>query len=150
MLGNTDVALRRGWHVVAASDEIGVDPVQVWLLGEPWALVRFPTPDGTSRLAAFAEQPEHLRHVAPLVQGPLGEPGVEVHTDALEVALYRAHRIAVAPLTRLLRRHVVAELRAHACRHLDERGRKRAAPRRLAATAGSRGGRGDVVEKAAQ
>jgi vanillate O-demethylase monooxygenase subunit len=33
-------ALRRGWHPVALSTEVGDDPVQVWLLGEPWALWR--------------------------------------------------------------------------------------------------------------
>ena len=44
MLSNTDPALRRGWHVVARSDEIGSDPVKVRLLGEDWALVRLPSP----------------------------------------------------------------------------------------------------------
>ncbi len=67
MLGNTDPALQRGWHVVAASDEIGRDPVQVWLLGEPWALVRLPTADGATRLVAFADRCPH--RLAPLSAG---------------------------------------------------------------------------------
>ena len=68
MLGNTDAALRRGWHVVAASDEIGRDPVQVMLLGEPWALVRLPVSGGGStRLVAFADRCPH--RLAPLSAG---------------------------------------------------------------------------------
>ena len=66
MLGNTDPALRRGWHVVAASDEVGRDPVQVWLLGEPWVLVRLPA-DGATRLVAFADRCPH--RLAPLSAG---------------------------------------------------------------------------------
>jgi len=73
MLGNADPALRRGWHVVAASHEIGRDPVQVWLLGEPWALVRLPTAEGptagggATRLVAFADRCPH--RLAPLSAG---------------------------------------------------------------------------------
>jgi vanillate O-demethylase monooxygenase subunit len=67
MLRNTDPALRRGWHVVARSDDVGHDPVQVWLLGEPWALVRLPTADGTTRLVAFADRCPH--RLAPLSAG---------------------------------------------------------------------------------
>ena len=68
MLGNTDAALRRGWHVVAASDEIGRDPVQVTLLGEPWALVRLPVPRAEStRLVAFEDRCPH--RLAPLSAG---------------------------------------------------------------------------------
>jgi phenylpropionate dioxygenase-like ring-hydroxylating dioxygenase large terminal subunit len=70
-LGNTDTALRRGWHVVATSDEIGRDPVQVWLLGEPWVLVRLPAAgsgaDGATRLVAFEDRCPH--RLAPLSAG---------------------------------------------------------------------------------
>jgi vanillate O-demethylase monooxygenase subunit len=67
MLRNTDPALRRGWHVVARSDEVGRDPVQVWLLGEPWVLVRLPSTDGSTRLVAFADRCPH--RLAPLSAG---------------------------------------------------------------------------------
>jgi vanillate O-demethylase monooxygenase subunit len=69
MLGNTDAALRRGWHVVAASAEIGRDPVQVWLLGEPWVLVRLPDAGaaGGTRLVAFEDRCPH--RWAPLSAG---------------------------------------------------------------------------------
>ncbi len=66
MLSNTDPALRRAWHVVARSAEIGVDPVAVRLLGEQWALVRLPDGDGT-RLVAFADRCPH--RLAPLSAG---------------------------------------------------------------------------------
>ena len=66
MLSNTDPALRRAWHVVAQSAEIGVDPVAVRLLGEQWALVRLPDADGT-RLVAFADRCPH--RLAPLSAG---------------------------------------------------------------------------------
>jgi vanillate O-demethylase monooxygenase subunit len=39
-LTNVDPALRACWHPVAPVGEVGADPVQVWLLGEPWALFR--------------------------------------------------------------------------------------------------------------
>src|SRR3954471_12052431 len=71
MLHNTDPSLRRGWHVVAASDEIGREPVQVWLLGEPWMLVRLPVAgtaaDGATRLVAFEDRCPH--RLAPLSAG---------------------------------------------------------------------------------
>lgn len=66
-LTNTEPALRRGWHVIAASDEVGRDPVQVWLLGEPWVLVRLPTTDEDTRLAAFEDRCPH--RLAPLSAG---------------------------------------------------------------------------------
>jgi phenylpropionate dioxygenase-like ring-hydroxylating dioxygenase large terminal subunit len=66
-LSNTHSALRRAWHVVARSVEVGRDPVSVRLLGEQWALVRLPEPDGTTRLAAFADQCPH--RLAPLSAG---------------------------------------------------------------------------------
>jgi phenylpropionate dioxygenase-like ring-hydroxylating dioxygenase large terminal subunit len=37
---NETRALRRAWHCVAHTDEVDTTPVQVWLLGEPWVLVR--------------------------------------------------------------------------------------------------------------
>ena len=40
MLDNASPALAHGWHAVARADEVGDSPVQVWLLGEPWAVVR--------------------------------------------------------------------------------------------------------------
>lgn len=67
MLRNTDAALRRGWHVVATSDEVGRDPVQVWLLGEPWMLVRLPAADAPPRLVAFEDRCPH--RLAPLSAG---------------------------------------------------------------------------------
>ena len=67
MLTNTDPALRHGWHVVAASTEIGRDPVQVWLLGEPWVLARLPAAGGSPRLVAFEDRCPH--RLAPLSAG---------------------------------------------------------------------------------
>ena len=69
MLGNTEPALRHGWHVVAASDEVGRDPVQVWLLGAPWALVRLPTPDGATRLVAGVNLAREKAYRALLARG---------------------------------------------------------------------------------
>jgi vanillate O-demethylase monooxygenase subunit len=40
VLDNSSATLARGWHAVACSSEIGDRPTQVWLLGEPWAIVR--------------------------------------------------------------------------------------------------------------
>ena len=57
---------------------------------------------------------------AALVEGALGEPGVEVHSDAREIAFELADRVGEAPLTCPLGRHVVAELGSHAFGHLDE------------------------------
>lgn len=62
LLDNTTPALRRCWHVVATSDEVGDGPHQVWLLGEPWVLVRL-GPD----LAAFPDRCPH--RLAPLSAG---------------------------------------------------------------------------------
>jgi len=55
-------ALRRGWHPVAASSEVGEQPSQVWLLGEPWALWR---DDGG--VHAFVDRCPH--RLAPLSAG---------------------------------------------------------------------------------
>jgi vanillate O-demethylase monooxygenase subunit len=61
-LANDDPALRRCWHPVARSAEIGAHPVKVGLLGEDWALVRLP-----SGLAAFVDRCPH--RLAPLTAG---------------------------------------------------------------------------------
>lgn len=61
-LGNTHPVLRRGWHAVALSDEIGDAPVAVTLLAEGWVLVRL---DGSVR--AFADRCPH--RFAPLSAG---------------------------------------------------------------------------------
>ena len=39
-IDNETPALRKAWHAVATVEEVGDGPFQVWLLGEPWALVR--------------------------------------------------------------------------------------------------------------
>jgi phenylpropionate dioxygenase-like ring-hydroxylating dioxygenase large terminal subunit len=39
-LGNADSALRRSWHPVARTADVGLEPVAVQLLGEPWVLYR--------------------------------------------------------------------------------------------------------------
>jgi phenylpropionate dioxygenase-like ring-hydroxylating dioxygenase large terminal subunit len=67
MLTNIDPGLRRGWHVVAASDEVCREPVQVWLLGEPWVLVRLPAAGDATRLVAFEDRCPH--RLAPLSAG---------------------------------------------------------------------------------
>jgi vanillate O-demethylase monooxygenase subunit len=67
MLTNTEPALRRAWHVVALSTEVGIDPVAVRLLGEQWVLVRLPDGDGTTRLVAYVDRCPHRR--APLSAG---------------------------------------------------------------------------------
>lgn len=61
-LDNTSVRMQRAWHVVALSDEVGDAPVQVWLLGRPWVLVRLP--DG---LHAWPDRCPH--RLAPLSAG---------------------------------------------------------------------------------
>ena len=61
-------ALRRAWHPVAMSSEVAHDPVQVWLLGEPWALVR----DATG-VRAFADRCPH--RLAPISAGARCDDG---------------------------------------------------------------------------
>ena len=61
-------ALRKGWHPVALSSEVGAEPTQVWLLGEPWALVR--DDDGVH---AFVDRCPH--RLAPLSAGTRCEDG---------------------------------------------------------------------------
>lgn len=62
ILDNTTAALRRSWHAVAVSDEVGAEPVQVWLLGDPWVLVRL-----RGELRAFPDRCPH--RLAPLSAG---------------------------------------------------------------------------------
>ncbi len=59
---NQSSALDHSWHVVALSDEIGSDPVQVWLLGKAWLLARTPR-----ELLAFEDRCPH--RLAPLSAG---------------------------------------------------------------------------------
>ena len=67
MLSNTHPALRRAWHVVAQSSEVGIDPAAVRLLGKSWVLVRLPTGDGGTRLVAYLDRCPH--RLAPLSAG---------------------------------------------------------------------------------
>src|SRR5438552_592230 len=62
LLDNSSASARRAWHAVAASAEVGDGPVQIWLLGDPWVLVRL---DGQIR--AFADRCPH--RLAPLSAG---------------------------------------------------------------------------------
>lgn len=55
-------AMRRAWHAVATSAEVGDEPVQTWLFGEPWVLVRL-----GGEVVAFADQCPH--RLAPLSAG---------------------------------------------------------------------------------
>lgn len=65
VIDNVTPALAGAWHVVATSEEVGSNPVQVWLLGEPWCLAR--VPDGT--IGAWADRCPH--RLAPLSAGCL-------------------------------------------------------------------------------
>jgi vanillate O-demethylase monooxygenase subunit len=62
LLTNMTAGLRRCWHVVATSDEVGDEPLGVMLLGEPWVLVRL---DGAVR--AFVDRCPH--RLAPMSAG---------------------------------------------------------------------------------
>jgi phenylpropionate dioxygenase-like ring-hydroxylating dioxygenase large terminal subunit len=62
VLTNVEPALRRGWHPVARSDEVGAGPHRVLLLGEPWVLFH----DGT-QMRAFIDRCPH--RLAPLSLG---------------------------------------------------------------------------------
>jgi phenylpropionate dioxygenase-like ring-hydroxylating dioxygenase large terminal subunit len=55
-LSNTDPALRRCWHPVARSDEVGADPVPVRLLGDDWTLARGPALAADPAPAGLAER----------------------------------------------------------------------------------------------
>ncbi len=65
-VGNTDAALRRGWHAVALSSEVTTTPLHVSLLGDDWVLVRLPEGDATT-LTAFVDRCPH--RFAPLSAG---------------------------------------------------------------------------------
>lgn len=64
VLTNTTPALRRAWHCVAESDDVTDSPQRVWLLDEPWVVVRIA---GTAR--AFVDRCPHRS--APLSIGTL-------------------------------------------------------------------------------
>ncbi len=63
-IDNETPALRKAWHAVATVADVGDGPHQIWLLGEPWALVRL---DG--ELRAFVDRCPH--RLAPLTVGRL-------------------------------------------------------------------------------
>ena len=65
-------ALRRAWHPVALSDEIGVQMTQVWLLGEAWVLMR-ETAAADAPVRAFLDRCPH--RLAPLSAGTLCADG---------------------------------------------------------------------------
>jgi vanillate O-demethylase monooxygenase subunit len=69
MLSNTDPALRRCWHVVAQSADVGRDPRAVRLLGEDWVLARL-----GGQLVAFPDRCPHRR--APLSAGRVDGAGL--------------------------------------------------------------------------
>jgi phenylpropionate dioxygenase-like ring-hydroxylating dioxygenase large terminal subunit len=62
LLDNSSLQVRRAWHAVAASAELGDEPLQVWLLGEPWVLVRL-----AGAVRAFPDRCPH--RLAPLSAG---------------------------------------------------------------------------------
>lgn len=62
VVDNTSGVWRRAWHAAATVDEVGDEPVQVWLLGRPWVLARL---DGT--LVAWEDRCPH--RLAPLSAG---------------------------------------------------------------------------------
>ncbi|HTX62797.1 MAG TPA: Rieske 2Fe-2S domain-containing protein, partial [Acidimicrobiales bacterium] len=68
-LTNTHPALRYCWHPVARSADVGERPHRVFLLGEPWLLVRLGV-DG--ELVAFFDRCPH--RMAPLSIGSIVEP----------------------------------------------------------------------------
>lgn len=61
-IDNTTPALRSAWHAVAMAHEVGEGPHQVWLLGQPWAVVRI-----DDELRAFEDRCPH--RLAPLTLG---------------------------------------------------------------------------------
>ena len=71
VLDNTTPALRQAWHVVARSSEIGNEPVQVWLLGQPWCVARL---DG-GQVAAWVDRCPH--RLAPLSAGRVQGDGIQ-------------------------------------------------------------------------
>ena len=67
MLANSDPALRRAWHAVARSNEVGRAPIRARLMGEDWMLVRLPGKDTAGTLVAFLDRCPH--RLAPLSAG---------------------------------------------------------------------------------
>ena len=62
VLDNTSPGLRRAWHAVCTSAELGDEPRAVWLLGDPWVLWR-----GPGRVLAAPDRCPHRS--APLSAG---------------------------------------------------------------------------------
>jgi phenylpropionate dioxygenase-like ring-hydroxylating dioxygenase large terminal subunit len=62
VLDNLTPELQRAWHVVATSDEVSATPIQVWLLGQPWCLVRL-----GEQVVAYIDRCPH--RLAPLSAG---------------------------------------------------------------------------------
>jgi vanillate O-demethylase monooxygenase subunit len=73
-LTNIDPALRRAWHPVAYSHEVGDTPVQVRLLGQSWALARIPDGEGSTTLTAYIDRCPH--RFAPLSAGFVVDGGL--------------------------------------------------------------------------
>jgi phenylpropionate dioxygenase-like ring-hydroxylating dioxygenase large terminal subunit len=65
-IDNESAALSPAWHVVAASAEVTDAPLQVWLLGRPWVLVRH-----AGSVFALEDRCPHRR--APLSAGTFAE-----------------------------------------------------------------------------
>jgi vanillate O-demethylase monooxygenase subunit len=61
-LANDSPVLAHAWHAAAFSEEVGTEPVQAWVAGEPWVLTRL---DG--RLVAFVDRCPH--RLAPISAG---------------------------------------------------------------------------------
>lgn len=68
IVDNTSSLLRRAWHPVAMAHEVGDAPLQVWLLGEPWVVVRL-----HGELVAFEDRCPH--RLAPLSLGTVDRDG---------------------------------------------------------------------------
>lgn len=62
LLDNETPGLRAAWHCVAHADEVGTGPHQVWLLGQPWVVLRM-----NGALVAFVDRCPH--RLAPLSAG---------------------------------------------------------------------------------
>ena len=62
MLTNTSSELSQSWIAVAHSDELGKEPLQTWVLGEPWVIVRL-----NGEIRAFTDRCPH--RLAPLSAG---------------------------------------------------------------------------------
>jgi phenylpropionate dioxygenase-like ring-hydroxylating dioxygenase large terminal subunit len=65
-LTNESPLTRSMWHAVALTEEVGDEPVQVWVGGEPWMLARL-----GGELVAFFDQCPH--RLAPMTSGRIVE-----------------------------------------------------------------------------